>query len=172
MFAESIATLAHDGQVMHKHIFQEWQFLFALAIPYIYKYKNSVMRISKEENRYIPGTCNIGPKEIQMRKKASIAAGIFCAAAMAFVLLFDVDKYWRLLLFFPASGFAVTFQQWYNKFCVAFGMKGVFNFGEMGKTFSVEQQENFKQDRIRAWKMIVFGVVFGLVTALVFFFLP
>lgn len=132
----------------------------------------SAMSNTQEENKYIPGTCNIGPKEIQMRKKASIMAAAFLVAAMAYVLLCHIDKYGRLFLFFPAAGFAVTFQQWYNRFCVAFGMKGVFNFGDMGKTFSVEQQENFKQDRIKAWKMIVFGIVFGLVIALVFFLLP
>ncbi len=51
-------------------------------------------------------------------------------------------------------------------------MRGVFNFGDMGKTFTVEQKEDYKKDRTKEWKMIIAGIIFGIVFAVVFYFLP
>ena len=124
------------------------------------------------QNEYIPGTCNIGPKEIAMRKRASIYAAIFLIALIVLMLTFEVNKNWRLVLFIPAATFGVTFQQWYFKFCVYFGFKGVFNFGDMGQQFSIEQKENFKKDRIKVAKMIVAGILFGAIITTLFYLLP
>jgi hypothetical protein len=121
---------------------------------------------------YVPGTCNIGPKEIKGRRNGAIIAGVLVSALVALLLMTHADKLWRLTLFIPAAALGITFQQWYVKFCVGFGLKGVFNFGEMGKTYSVEQKEYFKMDRAKAWKMINRGIVFGMVLAIIFYFLP
>ncbi|HTB05592.1 MAG TPA: hypothetical protein VK806_01480 [Bacteroidia bacterium] len=123
-------------------------------------------------SEYVPGTCNIGPPEIKGRRNAAIIAAVLAVLFAATFLTSHADKLWRLFLFIPATSFAIGFQQWYNKFCVGFGLKGVFNFGEMGKTYSVEQQEYFKKDRAKAWKMIIIGLVFGLILAITFYFLP
>ena len=124
-----------------------------------------------DARQYIPGVCNIGKKEIQQRRN-----GIFFALALLIVVVvllevFKADKLWRLIVFLPATSLAVSFQQWYFKFCVGFGMKGVFNFGDLGKTFTVEQKEYFQKDRAKATKMIVAGIVFGLVLTLIYYFL-
>jgi len=124
------------------------------------------------DNNYIPGACNIGREEIKRRKMATIFSAILTIAVMVLILTLDANKIWRLLLFIPATSLGVSFQQWYFKFCVAFGIKGVFNFGDIGKTFSIEQKENYRKDRIKAWQMIISGVVFGVVVALIFYYLP
>ncbi len=124
------------------------------------------------DNNYIPGACNIGREEIKRRKMATIFSAILTIAVMVLILTLDSNKIWRLLLFIPATSLGVSFQQWYFKFCVAFGIKGVFNFGDIGKTFSIEQKENYRKDRIKAWQMIISGVVFGVVVALIFYYLP
>ncbi len=121
---------------------------------------------------YIPGACNIGPSEIKARKIFAIYAGVFSIILIALLVAFHADKIWRLTTFIPLASFAVGFQQWYFKFCVNFGLRGVFNFGNIGKTFSVEQKENFKKDRIKAWKMIITGILFGLVTAVLLYYMP
>ena len=126
------------------------------------------MSAPNNEYNYIPGTCNIGPKELQIRKKATVLAAIFCVVSIALMLLFDAPKSWRLALFVPASALGVTFQQWYFKFCVAFGMQGLFNFGELGKTFSVEQKENYTKDRIKVAKIMVMGILFGALVTFLF----
>jgi hypothetical protein len=121
---------------------------------------------------YIPGTCNIGPNERRTRRNGAIFSAALSIALIILLLFIHVDKIWRFTLFIPATSLAIGFQQWYFHFCVGFGLKGVFNFGDIGKTFSVEQQEDFKKDRGKAWKMINLGIVFGLVVAILFYFLP
>ncbi len=127
---------------------------------------------SENKYDYIPGTCNIGPKEISIRKKATILVAIICVAFVILMLMFHVNKTWRLVLFFPAAAFGVTFQQWYYKFCVAFGIKGIFNFGELGKSFTVVQKEDYKKDRIKAAKMMMAAILFGLITSILFYLWP
>ena len=103
---------------------------------------------------------------------ATIFSAVLTIAVIVLLLTLDTNKVWRLMLFIPAASLGVSFQQWYFKFCVAFGIKGVFNFGDIGKTFSIEQKENYKKDRIKAWQMILSGMLFGLIVALIFYFLP
>jgi hypothetical protein len=123
-------------------------------------------------SEYIPGTCNIGHKELKARKNVAIFSAVLTIVVIALLLIFHADKLWRLILFIPATSSIISFQQWYNKFCVKFGLAGVFNFGEIGKTFSVEQKENFQKDRSKAWKMINIGIVLGLILAILFYILP
>ena len=85
---------------------------------------------------YIPGTCNIGPAEIKARRNVAIVSAIICIILIIVLFLFHADKFWRFILFFPATSVGIGFQQWYFHFCVAFGLKGVFNFGDIGKTFT------------------------------------
>ncbi|MBK7669680.1 MAG: hypothetical protein JNJ41_12135 [Bacteroidia bacterium] len=124
------------------------------------------------DNHYIPGACNIGHEEIKRRKKAAIFSIVLTITVIVLIFMLDANKIWRLTLFIPATSLGVSFQQWYFKFCVAFGIKGVFNFGDIGKTFSIDQKENYRKDRIKAWQMIISGIVFGLILALIFYFMP
>lgn len=121
---------------------------------------------------YIPGTCNIGPAEIKARRNSAIISAVIGVALITILLSLHVAKIWRLTLFIPATATAVGFLQWYNEFCVGFGLKGVFNFGDIGKTFSVEQKEYFKKDRKKAWRMIGAGILFGLFLSALFYILP
>jgi hypothetical protein len=121
---------------------------------------------------YIPGTCNIGPKEIKARRNVAIISAIVGVALIILLIMLNADKLWRLTLFFPATSVGVGFQQWYNEFCVAFGLKGVFNFGDIGKTYSVEQKEYFQKDRMKARKMIGIGILFGVFLTTLFYILP
>lgn len=125
-----------------------------------------------QKDEYIPGVCNIGKKEIERRKRAAILSFILCILYIAFIEWLDAEKTWRLLLFIPAASLGVSFQQWYFKFCVAFGLKGVFNFGNIGESFTVEQNEYFKKDRMKAWKMIISGLIFGILAAVAVYYLP
>lgn len=122
--------------------------------------------------KYIPGTCNIGLAEIQRRRDGAIFSFLLSIIVIVFLITTDANRIWRLILFIPASSFAISFQQWYLKFCVAFGLKGLFNFGEIGKTDSVQEAEFRKKDRAKASKMILLGTSFGLVVAVIFYYSP
>lgn len=120
-------------------------------------------------SEYIPGTCNIGKEEIKRRLNGAILAGVISVTLIAVLLLTCANPLWRLTLFVPLSWFGISIQQWYNKFCVAFGLKGIFNFGNLGNATTIEQKEMLKADRAKAWKMIIQGLLFAAVVTAVFF---
>ncbi len=125
-----------------------------------------------QEESYIPGVCNIGKKEIERRKYAAIFSFTLCVLCIVLIQWLGAERIWKLLFFIPATSLGVSFQQWYFKFCVAFGIKGIFNFGNIGNSFDVEQKEFFKKDRVKAWSMIFYGVLFGFLLTLVYYLLP
>jgi len=123
-----------------------------------------------EESKYIPGTCNIGKKEMINRRNAAIVEGILGVLLSAALMYFNTNKLWRLSVFPLMALFFIGIQQWYYKFCAAFGLKGVFNFGEqLGKVTSVEEKEMLKADRNKALKILITGVILGLAVTLGFY---
>ncbi len=122
--------------------------------------------------RYIAGRCNIGNEEIKRRKQAGyIGLGLTILCILVFQL-FHISRSWRLLVFFPATLSSIGIFQAYMKFCVAFGMKGIFNFGEFGKAEAVEQHENVKKDQAKARQIITISVTAGLLLTIIYYFLP
>jgi hypothetical protein len=122
-------------------------------------------------DKYIPGVCNIGKEEIEQRKKGIYFALALLVAVIIVLQLLKANPIWRIIVFIPAASFAVSFQQWYFKFCLGFGLKGIFNFGEVGKFNTIEQKEYYKKDKAKAIKMIIYGIIFGLLVAVVYCFL-
>ncbi len=125
-----------------------------------------------ETLKYIPGTCNIGREEIIRRRNGAIFSAILTVIVVCILLLTHADKLWRLVIFLPLTALAVSIQQWYFKFCVNFGMRGIYNFKELGNTTTVEDRKMKREDRAKAGKMILAAVVFGLVFTLIFYLLP
>jgi hypothetical protein len=134
--------------------------------------KEPVVDSQDETGGYIPGVCNIGKEEVKKRRRAAIYAAILSIIVISALLLTHSIKLWRFLAFVPLASFGISVQQWSNKFCVNFGMKGVFNFKNAGELTSVEQQEMIKADRAKAIKMIVIGLIAGLVLTIVFYLVP
>ena len=117
------------------------------------------------EDKYIPGVCNIGPAEIKKRKQAGWTGLIATVLLWMAFIWFDVPSAWRLLLFFPAMMSATGFLQAYMHFCAYFGFASLFNFGDVGKTDSVSQAEFRARDRRRAWQIIIYSVLVGVIAA-------
>ena len=117
------------------------------------------------EDKYIPGVCNIGPAEIKKRKQAGWTGLIATVLLWMAFIWFDVPSAWRLLLFFPAMMSATGFLQAYMHFCAYFGFASLFNFGDVGKTDSVSQAEFRAKDRRRAWQIIIYSVLVGVIAA-------
>lgn len=121
---------------------------------------------------YIPGVCNIGKDEVNRRRKAALYAGAMVLVVIATITITHADKLWRFLVFFPGTSFAIGVQQWSSKFCVGFGLRGVFNFKELGTVVPIEQQDMLKADRAKAIKMITIGVIGGLLITIAFYLVP
>ena len=131
--------------------------------------------MSNQQNaagEYVPGTCNIGKEEIKARRNSAIFAGIFSLVFTIFFSVVHMDKLWRLFIFFPLVSSGIGFQQWYFKFCVRFGLKGIFNFKNMGHTDTVEQAEMRKLDKAKAVKVIVTAIIVALILSIVFYLAP
>jgi len=117
------------------------------------------------DNKYISGVCNIGTAEIKKRKKAGWIGLIATIVLWGLFLWFDAPHILRLTLFFPALISAVGFLQAYMRFCAYFGFASLFNFGDVGKTNSVEQAKFRTKDRKKAWQIVIFSVIIGAIIA-------
>lgn len=117
------------------------------------------------QNKYIPGVCNIGPEEIKKRKQSGWIGLIATIALWAIFIWFDIPSIWRLTLFFPAMMSATGFLQAYMHFCVYFGFANLFNLGNVGETDSVDQAEFRAQDRKKAWQIVIYSILVGLLVA-------
>jgi hypothetical protein len=121
---------------------------------------------------YKPGVCNIGSAEIAKRKHAGwIGAGVTAILGLVIFWL-RVPAVWRLSLFVPAFFAATGFLQGFMHFCAGFGMKGVFNFDQVGQTEKIEQEEYRTRDRRKAQQILACSALIGIVVALASFFFP
>jgi len=115
------------------------------------------------QNKYVPGVCNIGEEEIRKRKQSGWIGLIATAVLWALFIWFNVPQVWRLTLFIPAMMSATGFLQAYMHFCAYFGFASLFNFGNVGKTDSVSQAEFRSKDRRRAWQIVIYSVLIGVI---------
>ncbi len=124
------------------------------------------------QNKYIPGVCNIGPDEIQMRKRTGWFGLVATIILWGAFILLNIPAVWRLTLFIPAMMSATGFLQAYMHFCAYFGFASLFNFGELGKKDSVSQAEFRKKDRRKAWQIVIYSILIGIVVAALGYYLP
>jgi len=125
-----------------------------------------------EQEKYIPGVCNIGPEERRMRKIGGWA-GIVLFIVLFAILYFTGEPHWaRFFLFLPAITAATGWVQYQNHFCVNFGMRGLRNMDKPAfQTENVIEAEYKKKDRQRSLKLIGFSVVVSLAATAIAYFL-
>ena len=120
---------------------------------------------------YMPGVCNIGPAEIARRRRAGHVGLLVTVAAFAVLVAIDAPPLARLILILPAATAASGYLQAWLKFCAGFGSRGIFNFGPVGDTQQVVDEEARARDRARAKRIglasLAIGVAVGIVAALI-----
>src|SRR5258708_3692977 len=91
-------------------------------------------------------------------------------ALLAWFYMAGLPKWSRLFLFLPAMMAAVGFLQYYNHFCVNFGMRGKWNVEkEAFHTEVVADPGARRLDREKALRMLLLGFILSLaVTILVY----
>ncbi|MEN9679744.1 MAG: hypothetical protein RLZ57_873 [Actinomycetota bacterium] len=100
---------------------------------------------------YVSGACNIGQQEIKRRYQTAIFGA-------ALYLIFAIVG-WQNFIFVPALIASIGFVQARKKFCVAFGLMGVFNFGATGITQKVAGKKELSEDRKYAVSVLVQGIL-------------
>src|SRR4051812_750786 len=102
---------------------------------------------SGDNNQYIPGTCNIGKKEIQRRYLQFTAGIVVTLLCISLVESNQLKSAWKLLIFIPLTYSVLCFLQAFFKFCVLFGIKGVYNFNDKRITTKITNEDYRSKDR-------------------------
>ena len=125
-----------------------------------------------DEGPYRPGACNIGPEELSRRRSAAVGATIAAVAVAVAIVALGLPPIVRWALAPVAIGAAVSWEQVFRKFCVAFGAAGVRNFGPLGVVSQVGDRAAAAADRRHALRMLLEGTAIGLVVTVLFVALP
>ena len=125
--------------------------------------------MSDTANEYIPGVCNIGKREILRRRAVGIAALVFAVISGYTLLMTDgAARSARWAIFFPLLVSAIGFIQARNRFCLAYGLAGTFNFGTIGEMKRVFDAESKKSDRRKAVAILLQAALVAAAITLVF----
>src|ERR1700733_2787754 len=120
---------------------------------------------------YIPGVCNIGPQEINRRRRTGWI-GLAIALLLLIILVeFTVNPWRRLFIFFPVTLSASGFLQAHFHFCAGFARKGVFNFGEIGKTQEVKDDSSKAKDKQKGNQITLYAAFIGAIVAFICVFI-
>jgi len=111
---------------------------------------------------YVSGSCNIGQQEIKRRYQTAIFGA-------ALYLIFAIVG-WSNFIFIPALIASVGFIQARKKFCVAFGLMGVFNLGATGITQKVSGKKDLSEDRKYAVSVLTQSIILAAAISLPWFF--
>jgi len=115
--------------------------------------------------------CNIGPDEIAKRRQSAIVISALTVVVAVVLIGLDVPAPARLLVWPFAAGAAISWLQVVRRFCVAFGALGLENFGRLGRQSSVDPRIRAADRRV-AFRMILEGLLIGLVVALAVVAIP
>ena len=103
---------------------------------------------------YIAGSCNIGPAEIKRRYQAAIFGGVAYLISAVALIARDASTATRLVAFLPATAASVGYVQARRKFCLAYGLAGLFSLEKTGATTKVKDPVALKADRAYALKIL------------------
>ena len=130
---------------------------------------NSLNADSSDEFEYIPGVCNIGVREIRRRQLVG-GIGLFLTITTVFGFYHKhSSQIARLGTFLPALVMSIGYLQARKKFCLGFGISGLFNFGSLGNAKRVISEADRKIDREAAIKLFFqASLIAAAITAFVF----
>lgn len=126
----------------------------------------------KTQNKYIPGQCNIGKYESEKRLKVGVFSGImwfglsFIFQIIAFPAFIEV-----ILLFAFAYSSILGFLQYYNKFCVYYGLRQVFNFKDIENLTKINALDSISADKVKALRLILISGLVATLYSLMYLFL-
>ena len=121
---------------------------------------------------YQPGVCNIGPAEIARRRRSGHVRLVATVGLFAVLVAIDAPPPARLLVGLPAVIAASGYLQARFRFCAGFGSRGEYNFGEVGPTEHVADEDARRRDRARARQIGLAGLATGVVVGVGAFLLP
>lgn len=126
----------------------------------------------QDPGAYRAGACNIGPAEIA-RRRAFGRFGLAVSGVLAGALLvIGAPPVVRLIVALPVAGSAISLLQARLRFCAAFGIAGLYNFGRVGSQERVLDRAALVADRLTALRIIVAGSGVGLAAGVILALIP
>jgi hypothetical protein len=126
-----------------------------------------------DSERYVPGACNIGPKEVAKRRVLGWIGLVATLLLWATMIVLKTAPAWRLLSFVPAMLAALGYSQAHARFCVKYGFDGAYKFGaKSGRPDGLQQAESRGKDRRKAFAIIGLATLIGLAVAFAAYFFP
>ena len=121
---------------------------------------------------YQPGVCNIGPDEIRRRRRSGHIGAISAIGLFAVLVAVGAPPITRALVGLPAVIAASGYLQAQLRFCAGFGQVGVFNFGTVGETEHVVDDEARAKDKAKARQIGLMSFAVGIAIAIVAVVVP
>jgi hypothetical protein len=123
-------------------------------------------------DKYIPGVCNIGPAERAKRRQSGYVGLLAAVILLVTLVAIGAARGWRLFLIIPLFAAALGFLQDWFHFCIGFGLKGLYNvINSVGTTDSVSQAEYRAKDKKKAisilWTSLAISVIIAVVLVLI-----
>jgi hypothetical protein len=115
--------------------------------------------------------CNIGPAEIDRRRRIAITLTAATLLVGAILLAAGAPPPARAILWPFAAATGVTWLQVIRRFCVRFAAIGVENYGPLGAERDVDRSVRAADAR-RAVAMVLEGIVAGLLITSAFVLFP
>jgi hypothetical protein len=113
---------------------------------------------------------NIGPRERRRRLVGGFVFLLVTACVAGCLILFDVPRPWRLLVFLPAWGTAIGFFQVSAKTCVALAARGLKNM-DTGDEAITDPRE-LSQVRAQSRGVHIRSILTGVIAAALLLLLP
>lgn len=121
--------------------------------------------------RSIQPRCNIGPAEIERRRRSGVVITALAGVVAIALLSLHLPVPARLALFPFATAAAVTWLQVVHRFCVAFAALGIQNFNNLGEQERIDPALR-AVDRRRLVQLVLEGSAIGAAATLLFVVLP
>lgn len=124
--------------------------------------------VQPDADEYRPGACNIGPAEIERRRRFGYMGLAAAVGLGALLLILRTPAWTRLAVAAPVAGALSGFIQARCKFCAGYGMAGLQNMGRLGEEQRVEDEAARRADRARALRIHAASILGGLLAGVAF----
>lgn len=122
---------------------------------------------------YVPGVCNIGPWEIRRRWIFGIAGLVAAALLFAALVALHAPALARALVLLPAWGGAFSVLQARRRFCGAYALRRISNFGTTyGTIQQVDDEAAHRADMAKLARLLRDSFAIALVLTVIAMALP
>lgn len=114
---------------------------------------------------YIPGICNINPKEVQKRRRIGIIGTVISFALIVVMVAYSIPPFVGGALFVSSFIAATGFLQAANKFCVGYAKSNMQRVGDTDVT--IEDSDAQKKDKTKSRKINLQSAGIALVVTVI-----